>query len=46
MDLFFDGCFVGMVVLGGGVYLVREVFVRYFMKLWNREKCGYERLLF
>lgn len=43
MDLLPDGRFVGMVALGGGAYVARRVFVRYFMKPWNREKCGYER---
>ena len=43
MDVLPDRRFLGMVALGCGVYVAREVFVMYFMKPWNREEYGFER---
>lgn len=43
MDLLPGRRFFGMVALGCGAYVAREVFVVYFMKPWNREECGFER---
>ena len=38
-----DGRVLGLVALGCGAYLAREVVVSYFIEPWSREKCGYER---
>ena len=43
MDLLPDRRFFGMVALGCGAYVAREVFVMCFMKPWHRENHGYER---
>lgn len=46
MDVIFSSCFFKFLVLGCGVYVVRELCVKFVVKLWNKEENGYERLLF
>ena len=43
MDYFPNRRFLGIVALGCGVYVAREMYVMYYMKPWNREEHGYER---
>ena len=43
MDYLPNRRFLGIVALGCGVYVAREMYVMYYMKPWNREEHGYER---